>query len=214
MDVPKLSDAVSLRFPPPKVFSIFTPFDVLTTSSFRRHSSFFSADNIFRDFHLPRFFRVFHLPTSFWELTANLNLIFFSLPTFEISTYRRLYEISAHRRPLKNLLVVFKENVEKISILAYNMSEIESIWRNHYKHQKFLPTNNFLRFRLPRCFRVFNLPTSFWGPPADLNSICFFCRPTFEISTYRRFYETSAYRRSPKDLSESLKKKVWKKSLF
>ena len=80
-DIPKLSDAVFLRFLHPKVFSIFTPSGVLTTSSFRRRSNFFSCLQPFSRFPATEVFQSFPptdvilrtlLPTSIQFFFSNL----------------------------------------------------------------------------------------------------------------------------------------------
>ena len=94
---------------------------------------------------LPTSFQFFLLPTTFFETSryrgfsefstywrhsedppADLNSIFFFQPTFEVFTYRRFYEISANRRPLKDLPALCEKSIEKnLSILVWNMSKIE-----------------------------------------------------------------------------------------
>ena len=66
---------------------------------------------------------------------------------FDISAYRPIFEISANRRPSRDLPTSFQYKNEKISILIYKLAHFDQIWRNFLKISTYRqPTDNLPRF--------------------------------------------------------------------
>ena len=156
---------VLLRSPPTDDFSRFPPTDDLKRTFPRLFRKIAKKNR-----RLPEIFRYFRLPTIFSrfpptdDFHRTFQHLFKKNPKkrdvfprfFDFSTYRRLFEISALRRPSGDLPTSFWKNTKKISILLYNMAYFDQISK---KISKISSTDN-----LPTTFRDLHLPTTFRDP--------------------------------------------------